>query len=124
MAMNVMNQSRKLLDKLLKIKSDTPENPYLFSDVDIGTVLINARLMGCANDTNDTSVAVTMYNEDNKDYIRFLYQIKVQVNGRVKNADCIMALINDFEHEFIYADKINVIQDAGIVYIDILKQFK
>ena len=55
-------------------------------------------------------------------YYRFYYKISLQSTGKIKNLDSMMSVITSFEHEFIYADKINVIQDSGVAFIDIFKK--
>jgi len=113
-----INKTNELLAKLASISID---NPTVFSESDIGSGMIQSRLSGLSFENGDTSVFLSLCNLDGKVYIRHLYQIKVQTSGKVKNIDSVMALITQFESEYVYADKISVAPDSGCIYVDIYK---
>ena len=124
MASNYINNTKKLLEK---IKTISPDNEYLYTQLDdsSGGPLINGRMCGLAIETGDVSVYLSLCRLDPASddlYYRFYYKISLQSTGKIKNLDSMMSVITSFEHEFIYADKINVIQDSGVAFIDIFKK--
>lgn len=113
-----IHKTNELLVKLSNIHN----NENVFSQPEIGSGIIQSRLCGLSSENGDTSVFLSYCKlEDNKTYIRHLYQIKIQTSGKVKNIDSVMALITQFESEYIYADKISVAPDSGCIYVDIYK---
>lgn len=111
-------KTRELLSKLSKHNNQD----ILFSEPDIGSGMIQSRLYGLSYETGDVSVFLSYCKlDDDKVYNRFLFQVKVQSSGKVKNIDSVMTLITQFENEYIYADKISVFPESGCIYVDIYK---
>lgn len=123
MVVNYINNTKKLLEKIKTVPLD---DEHLYSKIDeAGSAIINGRISGLCIENNDVSVYLSLckLDESSEDiYYRFYYKISLQSTGKIKNLDSMMSVITSFEHEFIYADKINVIQDAGVAYIDIFKK--
>ena len=123
MASNYINNTKKLLEKIKNVSLD---NEYLYTQIDDGGgPIINGRMTGLAIETGDVSVYLSLCRLDSQSpdiYYRFYYKISLQSTGKIKNLDSMMSVITSFEHEFIYADKINVTQDSGVAYIDIFKK--
>lgn len=117
---NLSIQSRKVLDKLDQIPQDN-ENLY---SIDMSECISNSMILGTLYNSPDVSLYMTLVKFGEDDFYRFLYQIKTSVNGKIKNIDSVMSLIKEFEHEFVYADKVNVIPEAGSIFVDILKKKK
>lgn len=117
---NLSLQTRKVLEKLDLVDID---NTNLYSN-DISECISNSMIMGTLYNSPDVSLFMSLTKIEDIDYYRFLYQIKTSVNGKIKNIDSVIGLIKEFEHEFIYADKVNVIPEAGSIFVDILKKKK
>lgn len=112
-------KTRELFSKL---SDNTRNQDLLFSEPDIGSGMIQSRLNGLSYENGEVSAFLSYCKlEDGKVYNRFLFQIKVQSSGKVKNIDSVMALITQFEDEYIYADKISVFPESGSIYVDIYK---
>lgn len=115
---NLAIQTRKVIEKLKSISED---NPNIYS-TDISDCITNAIELGTVSNSQEVSLYSTYVNFSNEKHYRFLYQIKTSVNGKIKNIDFVMSLIRDFEREFVYADKVNVLPEAGTIFVDILKK--
>lgn len=117
---NLANQSRKLLEKLDVVSQADSD---VFSN-EISDCISTALRIGTVSNSSDVSLYVTYVNFEDTRCYRFLYQIKTSVNGKIKNIDSVMSLIKDFEREFTYADKVNVVQESGVIFVDIFKKKK
>lgn len=117
---NLGIQSRNLVSKLNQIPQDN-ENLY---STDISECISNSMILGTLCNSSEISLYMTLVKFGDDDCYRFLYQIKTSVNGKIKNIDSVMTLIREFEHEFVYADKVNVIPETGSIFVDILKKKK
>jgi len=113
---NLGLQTRKVLDKLQSID---PESLYT---TDICDCIDKATNNGTMYNSPDVVLYMSLVKFGDVDHYRFLYQIKTSVNGKLKNIDSVMLLIKEFEHEFVYADKVNVVQESGSIFVDILKK--
>lgn len=111
-------KTNEFIKKLENIK-DAP-----YSDVDISSGVTLSRQLGLSYENGDVSVFVSYCNLEGKNYLRHLYQVKMQSSGKVKNIDSVMSVITQFEDEYIYADKITVTPDSGCIYVDIYKTKK
>ena len=118
MAFNLETQTQKIIDKLVSIPVD---NPNLYCEDEVSSCITMSQFMGCVVKGTDVDVYGTLYKKDDKEYFRFVYQIKTSNGGKIKNIDFVMGLIRDFEHAFVFADKINVIQESGVTYLDVFK---
>lgn len=118
MAFNLETKTQWIIDSIKSIPSD---NSDLYCEDEISSCIDKSQIIGCVVKSSDVDIYGTLYKKDNKEYFRFVYKIKISNGGKIKNIDFVMNLIKDFEHAFIFADKINVIQESGVTYLDIFK---
>lgn len=117
---NLGLQTRRVLEKLNQISM---ENEAIYS-VDISDCISNSMIIGTLYNSPDISLYMTFTKFGEDLCYRFLYHIKTSVSGKMKNIDSVMTLIKEFEHEFVYADKVNVIPESGSIFVDILRKKK
>lgn len=110
-----INATRKLVEKLSNFTN-------FETQPEIASAIKDCRENGLASENNEVSVFVSKRKlDDNQLYVRCIYMIKTSNTGKVKNIDSTMQLISNFEHEFVCADKIDIVADQGVIFVDIYK---
>lgn len=114
---NFIDQVNKLLKQMVQTKEEAQ-----YCDGDLKQAIANARINGLFTEIKDSSVYVNRYKDSkSRECLRVVYQLRTQNNAKVKNIETLIKIIRQFECYFISIDKINVLLEDNMIYLDVFR---